>query len=380
MLLRQDLPRQRRRRGIVLVLILGMLGLLALIGVTFASFAGQSQISSRHYAEALAFPDSDQVMDYALSQLINDTDNPGSALRGHSLKRDMYGADALFNGALNALPSSGNPLSVSGSTKTTDSDGNVYYTITTNIPTPSNTANAQDLPAYYGTNLIGWTLRLQPLSGMASQTFQITGVDISGNYHRFTLSRSDPTPNLVQPDTVLNVQFSLDGRSRNAFNGTGVGRLAPVSGVINPAQYANFRFNGNLLTGNTSVPMYHDFYSNLLGLGLPSMDEDYDAADLENWFLAIQSADGSVVLPSFHRPSIIQVDPTVVDPVTGLPFDDWTSPKVAARAKFLRPRAIDHPAAGIETFPDLRPDTTGSPDPTTAAYNPNYGKITYEVD
>ena len=40
------------------------------------------------------------------------------------------------------------------------------------------------------------------------------------------------------------------------------------------------------------------------------MDEDYDACDLENWFLAIQSADGKVMIPSFHRPAAIRIDPT----------------------------------------------------------------------
>ena len=39
------------------------------------------------------------------------------------------------------------------------------------------------------------------------------------------------------------------------------------------------------------------------------MDEDYDACDLENWFLAIQSADGQVIIPSFHRPAIIRIRP-----------------------------------------------------------------------
>ena len=37
---------------------------------------------------------------YALSQLIDDTANPPSVIRGHSLKRDMYGSDAGNNGAL----------------------------------------------------------------------------------------------------------------------------------------------------------------------------------------------------------------------------------------------------------------------------------------
>ncbi len=48
------------------------------------------------------------------------------------------------------------------------------------------------------------------------------------------------------------------------------------------------------------------------------MDEDYDACDLENWFLAIQSADGQVMIPSFHRPAIIRYDPTNANPV-----NDW---------------------------------------------------------
>ena len=39
------------------------------------------------------------------------------------------------------------------------------------------------------------------------------------------------------------------------------------------------------------------------------MDEDYDAVDLENWFLAMQSADGSVIIPSFHRPAAIRYRP-----------------------------------------------------------------------
>src|SRR3712207_9014665 len=36
-----------RRRGVVLILILGMLGLLALVGVTFATFSGQARIKDR---------------------------------------------------------------------------------------------------------------------------------------------------------------------------------------------------------------------------------------------------------------------------------------------------------------------------------------------
>ena len=80
-------------------------------------------------------------------------------------------------------------------------------------------------------------------------------------------------------------QFILDGRWLHAFNG---------SGMTANAVEANFRYNGinlNPALGST-----------------PAMDEDYDAVDLENWFLAMQSADGSVIIPSFHRPAVVRYD------------------------------------------------------------------------
>ena len=85
---------KRGRRGIVLVLILGMLALMALIGITFATFSGQSRISARNFFQSMNQPQRDELMDYALSQLISDTADIRSSIRGHSLARDMYGNDA----------------------------------------------------------------------------------------------------------------------------------------------------------------------------------------------------------------------------------------------------------------------------------------------
>ena len=69
------------------------------------------------------------------------------------------------------------------------------------------------------------------------------------------------------------------------------------------AVYGNFRYNGGILSGNPGQVQPGD--PDAVG-----MDEDYDACDLENWFLAIQSADGQVIIPSFHRPGIIRYDLT----------------------------------------------------------------------
>ncbi len=86
--------RARERRGIVLVLVLAMLGLLALVGVTFATYANQSKINNKQFMLSLFQPQADELIDFGLAQLITDTNDIRSVIRGHSLARDMFGNDA----------------------------------------------------------------------------------------------------------------------------------------------------------------------------------------------------------------------------------------------------------------------------------------------
>ena len=332
---------KRGRRGIVLVLVLGMLALMALIGITFATFSGQSRISARNFFQSMNQPQRDELMDYALSQLICDTPDIRSSIRGHSLARDMYGNDAANNGYLTSRPD-GAPMppgtdpyfyitGVSAGTGT-------LYNLTTNIPVGD--------PAFYGcNNFTRWTMRLTfigaptaPGTGVVDQTLEILADTSPGAYRVFTVnmaptdqatvlstSTPDPWPNLpLFPNGYPNghytqlpgsylangtgtLRFILDGRWLHAFNGPGM--------TANATMHANFRYNGwfqNPLT-STGNP-------NLVG-----MDEDYDAVDLENWFLAMQSADGSVIIPSFHRPAAIRIDSTVTPAIY-----DWGGPQNAA--------------------------------------------------
>src|SRR5262249_21505517 len=119
----------------------------------------------------------------------------------------------------------------------------------------------------------------------------------------------------------------------------------------------------------TGIPKsyYGNFRYNGLNPNSVGMDEDYDACDLENWFLALQSADGQVMIPSFHRPGIIRVDPNGVG---GTVTNDWTRINPLGLfsdppSRILRPVQAD--GHDSTAFPDLLPD------PTT-------GKITYDVD
>ena len=93
------LSSRAKRRGIVLVLVLAMLGLLALVGITFATFAQQARINNRNYMLSILQPQADELFDFALQQLISDTNDMRSVIRGHSLARDMFGNDS-FGGAL----------------------------------------------------------------------------------------------------------------------------------------------------------------------------------------------------------------------------------------------------------------------------------------
>jgi hypothetical protein len=381
-----------RRRGVVLILILAMLGLLALIGVTFATFSGQSQVGAKNYAEAAKRLDPDLIIDFGLAQLINDTDNPVSAIRGHSLKRDMYGDDATAGFGLDFLPNGLPMILTSVATQQILLAPNPpSIVVTTNIP-----YNNYNFPSLVGVDFTGWFLRLElwqynnagvPVTQVVppvAQTFQVQADLNAGGVHQFVLSSNDFRTSygatdfhLVQPDELglgngpvsnsLNrrLHVQLDNRYRFAFNGPGMG----TAGI-----YGNFRLNGPVQSG-LPTPL-----GNPAAVG---MDEDYDAPDLDNWFLAVQSADGSVVLPSFHRPGILRYQE---DATGNVLMDDWRDidlvntsltpflRQVSSRSRFLRPRRADHPRSG-SSFPDLRPDTSGNP--TT---NPNFGKVAYDVD
>ncbi|MGC8642550.1 MAG: hypothetical protein ACP5XB_22060, partial [Isosphaeraceae bacterium] len=391
---------RRKRRGIVLVLVLGLLGLMAVIGVTFATFSGQARVSARNFFQSTIQPDSDNLMDYALAQLICDTGNPQSALRGHSMARDMYGNDAYTNGYL-AMRPDGAYMAPNNDpffyiTKVTPVAG-TQYLLTTNIPSNDST--------FYGYNFTRWTIRVsyqalgvagvvdQTLEVLADSLFLATGtgyrtltVNIGpteGNsillppvttippapapgpppptaLHNYTLGTTTSLPGTGLINGTVPCRFILDGRWLRAFNGPG---------MTTSAVYGNFRFNWIAPNGT----------SNGMSPDAVGMDEDYDAADFENWFLAMQSADGSVIIPSFHRPAAIRIDGTGATIPT--PVYDWGGPRNAAyeqaaaqdpllsnwansASRILRPRAADgHDAA---TFPDLLPDSTG--------------KITYDVD
>lgn len=407
----------RERRGVVLVVVIAMLGLLAVIGVTFATYSNQAQIASRRLvANTKANVDPESLMDYAIEQLINDTNNRLSSLRGHSLKRDMYGNDSVFHGIVTSVPDLTNanifpqpqvpPMirSVSGQLFQDPVTGRNLSSpavlVQTNIPVTGTPFDGYDFTR--------WVMKISACSGFDAQgrplnqnpAFLNQTVEVlngawvpalqAGGYRALLISLPDLTPGLAQPGQGM--FFSLDGRYLRSFNGAGVTFTAlPGSTIVHDwGKYPNLRLNAassipNSATGEflpSGLPTNPDNPLN------PGYDEDYDAADLENWFLALQSADGSITLPSFHRPGTIFYDTTqnASNPAWYLANNDWqvrppATPNPVAlatyassAAKFLRPRAAD----GHErtTFPDLVPDLRQTLANGTVP-NPTYGQIGY---
>jgi hypothetical protein len=84
------------RTGVVLLVVMAMLALFAVVGLSFVFYAEAEADASRlgRQAEAreLAEVMPEKLLAYALGQLIFDTDNPNSKMRGHSLGRSIYGA------------------------------------------------------------------------------------------------------------------------------------------------------------------------------------------------------------------------------------------------------------------------------------------------
>ncbi len=392
-----------QRRGIVLVLVLAMLGLMALVGVTFATYAAQSRISNKQFMLSLFQPQADELMDFGLAQLITDTNDIKSVIRGHSMARDMFGNDANTNALLGLSPTTGAAFSIGTVTQVT---GTTQYTLTTNIQSNDS--------AFFGYSFLRWVMQLKlqlpsnspllisPGTGVITQSFEIIGDSLynpnstAGRVLTINVPNTDanavlanPTVQVTATQTLvtqlpgLYVQyaatnnkplvpnsFTLDSRWMHAFNGAGAGQNINTTTGLPASYYPNFRFSGpnttysslGLNPPTTALPN-----GSALSPGSMGMDEDYDACDLENWFLAIQSADGKVMIPSFHRPAISPVRPQQQrerldenEPVGSERSASWAD----SAARILRPVKAD--GHDPTTFGDLMPDATG--------------KINYDVD
>ena len=395
------------RRGILLLVVLSMLTLFLMLGTAYLVSANYyrkaAKLNARAAEASYLKVDQASLLEQVINQLVRDTNNQHSALRFHSLLRDLYGNDGLTARIDQTSWAGGSPDPTAGQM--------VQFVIS-----ESQVRNVlgiqQDLSpidnAYNG-------LVLTFLDGSArGQSTRIVG------YHRvgmvapylgefrvvaFPLANGQPLSTVAALNTELDgSRILINGRP---FNGTGAGynRKAAASGArLNADEMVNGTARPIALLPSTSylnsIDMNPEFlfteqemvdldFTNLapaeqeeamrvrlaaLGpAGLGGSDESYDAVDFQNMALALMPVNPAeiadptsnalldgitgnpLVLPSFHRPALINYWSSPLGQAI-----DFADPINASmlRKVLLRPNWFDNPgftgsnpeyAAGTDT-------------------------------
>jgi len=332
--------KNKRRRGVVILIVLSLLVLFTLLVVTYAIVSGQYRRAAEAFArQELLGVHPQKDLDRAFYQILRDTPQRTSAVRYHSLLRDYYGEDG-FRGQLIV-------------------DSSVIQDWNTNPAHIANGGLAHTISNGQFRDLIVHNVDATSLTDMFGQTFQLT----SGSYPpgfcvgRVLTVTSGPATGwstmivafFYRPDTgapVLRVldlqtdslatinwtdlssaQFVVNGRP---FNGTGVGfQIVTDSHPVTGANVQVAKLNASVTVNTSGGPVapaallpHHvarDESGSLLGavfnlaasnnaLVAGGSNEPYDAVDYQNMFLGLvlpNAATSRDIIPSLHRPALI---------------------------------------------------------------------------
>jgi len=335
--------RSSDRQGVILLVVLGSLTFFSILVAAYLVFSNESRDASFAQSQReIRDPDVDWMMNEALMTLIRGTDDSANPFYGEDLLSDYYGLrDGLnLRVALAQVPSTASGFVRLGLTGTVGA--------TTQLRRPSSLSAVDDI---YAGRLI--TFKSGPLQ---NRTYRIL--------------RSEYAATPVPHDMVV---FELDGTEPVVANSPR-DWFASTSATAVTGGY-EVRLNGKSrssvgrgFNGTTFDPVSSDPYAGLAGLpavlqpnhlnrgtlrydkslAVGDVDEDYDAADFNNWFLSHRNDDGSVI-PSFHRPSVINY---ILNQKPGLdptqPFPDLLS---SLRRGTFRPLPLATGALGTNTTP-----------------------------
>jgi hypothetical protein len=325
---------RREKRGVVLLIVVSILTLFLMIGVTYVLVAGNYNKAAGQALRARTYGDeSEREIEEVLAQVLYGTTNfPGtnvvvgngvrSVIGPHSLLGDLYGNDWIA-GTVAAAPSNYPP-----------NNGQIMY-FTVNLP------SVQSIPNYYAGRVITFTDG--PAAGISSRVMAYfpAGVNGTGTPELMVETPESDLPIPVAPS--MGSRFIINGAP---FNGTGAGftKWTPGAdlqwgnagmdddgdGVTDNRSEEGFAGSDDVLVNNleeavtlnyTGTPNRYPlaFLPNIFNLpsGSPNpafggFDETWDAPDYQNPFLAMvpplkmSQFDGVPLLPSFHRPDLVQ--------------------------------------------------------------------------
>ncbi len=294
-----------KRRGVVLLVILGLLALFGMVAVTFIVITGHQRRAALTSARLEQFADPPtRALEEAMYQVIRGSENPASVLRHHGLLEDIYGHRGQI-GVMVSDPNLG--LSVSF---LAPSPPNADGQLLTFAPIQSySSGGAAPLPSpyqYVGCVITGLD---GPITGRSTRI-----VDYDPQQNLFIALPFEDVSNAALVSWFSTgaprvIPYRING---TPFSGTGVGYNSATgkcdldhpsaSGALAPLGAAGLPVPVALLPNPRAFSMSQD-PAGVGGAG--RANEDYDAADYQNMLLAMQLADGSVPEPSLHRPPLV---------------------------------------------------------------------------
>ena len=400
------------RRGILLLVILGLLTLFLFIGTAFVVSTNQFRLANRSYQqvgnEENLSATQHGFLDEVLNQLIRDTNNQNSVLRYHSLLRDLYGTEGFtativnVNWAGGALSTTGGQMIEFQLTAIRDMLGN---------PIQNDTVTGIDgkfnglLVTFLGSGSVG-----PELNGRTTPIVSSYKIDPNNPLSNLIIRVLSPTLSDGSQLTSLASFADLDGTqivvNGRPFNGTGVGydpnvntpgvqKLGMVETVNGTSRLLALMPNALFfdVTNDPNGGAVNSNYFGFTGFPIPlklrpfdgqgGSDESYDAPDFQNMFLAWSppspgekgnpsltpyqlvdpwldgilgfnpatngNDDRPLVLPSFHRPAMLNFwanhsdfQANLGDPVTNSSLGLVANASLL-RKIMLRPNWHDHP-------------------------------------
>lgn len=271
-------PSAQPHRGILLLVVLSMLTLFLLIGTAFIVSSNQyrqaNKIRAKLTEASNSSIDQQDLLNEVINQLVRDTNNPNSALRFHSLLRDMYGNDGATIGLGQSITfltrnindfdgfglqdRTGRVFTINDTSNnkfaldlSMDAIGDQFFWVAVRFE--DRTANSVALPLslnddYYNGRL--FTFTKGELQGVTARVMRYTVLqDQAGSAFRYAiftlmpLNADEPIrsqtlttqANAATVDPWLRTEAVLNGLP---FNGTGMGfnRLAAVGPKLNASE------------------------------------------------------------------------------------------------------------------------------------------------
>ncbi|SMP76783.1 hypothetical protein SAMN06265222_1223 [Neorhodopirellula lusitana] len=279
------------KRGVILLVVLSMLTFFSLLTAAYLVFSNQSRqasfaIASRNIKQS--HPTA--LLDSALMTLIRGTSNTSSAFFGEDLLSDYYGRTDFSELEVQA-----------GSTA---SIANQFVMEISVVDDPAATGglslSTEDVNDLYTGRVITFTT-----GNLSGHSYRVIHSATSATGVHELYFQADASLGAFVP--VAGDKIRMNGVPRNAagigYDGTNINDNAPLAFEYAAGSTANVgftlpvAFQPNLLGPNRDK-------STVIATNGSDFDESYDAADFNNWFLSYRDSNG-VVIPSFHRPSVL---------------------------------------------------------------------------